>query len=410
MKKVILLFCSSFFIIACSERIERNMIQGSLYNYSLHRSYIEACDISNQIIKEIEDMPTKSGLNRELDKDHCYVKISETNPDDTLFYALNMKDNEGFSIIAASRNYFPIIAIVDNGHYIPDVESGNESFDDYMSSVSEMLSGPRGVIPYYYYDYFERKDSCNALLTVSWGQTDVYGEYCPNGVAGCVATAVAQIMSYHEKPEFFIATVDMGEDYAIGDTVFLNWPLIKQHITNHNNTQICDSTHNQISALLREIGDLVNMQYYTNPNRSASSINNVPDALDYFGYEYHDISDAVAGLIEYSIKRGSPVYMRGTSDGGSGHAWVADGYKVFDYWRTPYYYDSTTGTYLEGQSELYNSVRLMHINWGWNGICNGFFQFNNYNTSDAVEYDGGVNFASYNFAYNVQTIRLIRYE
>lgn len=43
-------------------------------------------------------------------------------------------------------------------------------------------------------------------------------------------------------------------------------------------------------------------------------------------------------------------------------------------------------------------------------FCNGFFQFNNYNTSDAVEYDGGVNFASYNFAYNVQTIRLIRYE
>ena len=46
----------------------------------------------------------------------------------------------------------------------------------------------------------------------------------------------------------------------------------------------------------------------------------------------------------------------------------------------------------------------LHINWGWNGNCNGYFTFGTYNTADSESYDTGTNTANYNFIYPIRML------
>lgn len=59
-------------------------------------------------------------------------------------------------------------------------------------------------------------------------------------------------------------------------------------------------------------------------------------------------------------------------------------------------------------STLIEEVHALHINWGWNGTCNGYFNFNIYNTANAFSYDGpsGV---SNNYSSGIKMIANIRH-
>lgn len=55
-----------------------------------------------------------------------------------------------------------------------------------------------------------------------------------------------------------------------------------------------------------------------------------------------------------------------------------------EYYQT-YIWNGTTYEFLE-QTEL-SGRHVYHINWGWNGTCNGYFPFEVFNTDLADEYD-----------------------
>jgi len=60
-----------------------------------------------------------------------------------------------------------------------------------------------------------------------------------------------------------------------------------------------------------------------------------------------------------------------------------------------------------GTTKIFESHAL-HINWGWYGICNGYFTFGSYNTASAEEYDTGLNYVSYDFCRYIRMIPNIR--
>ena len=77
--------------------------------------------------------------------------------------------------------------------------------------------------------------------------------------------------------------------------------------------------------------------------------------------------------------------------------------------KTFYYKDKYEKVYGDGEYTLTSHTMTgeshsLHINWGWNGVCNGYFTFGTYNTADSESYDTSTNTATFNF---IEPIRML---
>ncbi len=413
--KYLFLHTFSFFLLfysalSCQEHEAVTIHSNEPSLYSRNRNLDQAFKMAQYSINLVEDVPTKNGRSREIESVDVIVSEltkSDINDQDTLMFVFNFANNEGFSIIAADKSHKPIIAVTEMGHY--DTTTGTEidAVNQYIEGVKQSLRTPGPgdpIILFTYDEYYIHADSCVNIMTTKWGQRDIYGQYCPNGISGCVATALGQILAFKQIPTSFETTVQMGEDYAIGDTVQLNWSLINQHIQTHSDYQVCTPVHKQIGALLREIGDLVNMNYGL--SSSGSDIFYASDFLTSWGIGHSPISSANTDAIMQSLSNGCPVYIRGYDNSHGGHAWVADGFKFYERgWITYELVGPAYNHHYEPVSSgILEASKLLHFNWGWNGVCNGYFSFDCYSTADGEIYDGNANYADYNFSEDVLTI------
>jgi hypothetical protein len=159
---------------------------------------------------------------------------------------------------------------------------------------------------------------------------------------------------------------------------------------------------------LREIGHLINSNYKDSTTSSFGS--NSVNAYQQFGLKYSDFTDANINIIKSSLFRSRPVQMQGQHWGVGGHGWVADGYRDIEIWRTKYARLYDDGEFVEQWTRKISESHVLHINWGWDGICNGYFTFDTYNTAQAEEYDTDNNFVEYDFWAQVKMIANIRVE
>lgn len=367
------------------------------YSIQKTRSLEDAESWAQMSISLIEDESTKSGrVFRKIEsKDVITIQGTKSNDWalDTLMYIFNFADSLGFSIIAGDSSIKPILAVTERGHYDGE-SSGNEAFDEYMEALKERIvyriGGP-GHELYYWYDYVMEGDSANRNVGVRWGQGDIYGAYCPNGLSGCVATAMAQIMAYHKRPSSFYASLNMGNDFLSNELVPLNWTRIIEHQVVHSDSLLCTSYHKNIGALLREIGYQVDMNYNFDPLSSSAYSSAVPDGFSYFGYNTSALVAFNVNNAKSAIKSFGPIYMSGTrtdSSGIHGHAWVVDEYKDYEYYYCKFEM-AQAGSYtpIITQRTLVSEEHVFHINWGWNGDCNGFFSLGVFDVDDAESYD-----------------------
>lgn len=359
------------------------------------------------------DKETK-GERRAIRSSVCIVETGTKSSEsslDTLMYVFNFENDEGFAIINADARMDPFICVTETGSFMEEGHTGNPAFDGYLEDVKERIRSSRFIIdplepildsliqPYRYKVNRYVGSYVSPLLSTKWGQEDVYGGYCPNSISGCVATAMGQIMAYHSYPNTLVASVNMG-NYTLGESIPMHWYYIQSHTQTHAGYEACTNYHSEISALLRDIGNQVGMTY--NIGSSGASSYNVPSAFGHYGYTAGSLVTANVATIKTSLDNFRPVYMRGSSSTG-GHAWVADGYKDYELYEDTYAQAYPEPGYYLVNSEFIEEVHALHINWGWDGICNGYFNFNIYNTANAVSYDGqgGV---SYDFGSGVQMI------
>lgn len=400
-------------LIGCFKQpvVEQTKEMPIILKTGLYRGLQEAESFALEAISILEEsLPTRSGLARTIASKVCYSMPATKSgaASDSLFYVFNFSNKEGFAIIAADRRVSPIIAITEQGEYNPGEKTGVEGFDEYMDLVISSFSDldRNGAIPYSYYEDHIIGSQMPPLVSVRWGQTGVFGQYCPNGIAGCVITATAQILSYLEKPDTLVLSVDMNNDYYAGDTLFLDWPSIKEHIVNHTDSLACNAVHGQIGALMRELGAKYNANYYTNSTGAFLSQGvNVYSAL---GINCSSYAQADLSTIKSSLRLARPVQMAGVTNNSEGHSFVADGYKDYEVWRTIYALEGPDGEYIEIRTVKISESHSLHINWGWNGVCNGFFTFGTYNTASAEEYDTESNYANYDFCNQLRMIANIK--
>jgi hypothetical protein len=288
---------------------------------------------------------------------------------DAVLWVINM-DN-GFVILSADDTCIPVFAYSNEGKFdnnnIPpqlqqllqwqkkeiyhDVKAGYEPSRDISLEWSRLLAHNftpltsfRNVAP---------------LLDTNWDQGQYYNALCPADAggpgghvwAGCVATAMAQVMKYWEFPDTGTGShsyyhYNYGTQAANFGTTTYQWDNMPNSVYNYNTP---------VATLLYHLGVSIDMDYGIDGSGAYAS--DARDALvNYFSYQnaaallwknnYN--SSTWNTMLRDELDGGRPLVYRG-QDYSSGHAFNLDGYQGTDYF---------------------------HVNWGWSGSSNGYFYLN----------------------------------
>jgi hypothetical protein len=233
-------------------------------------------------------------------------------------------------------------------------------------------------------------------------------------LTGCVATAVAQIMAYHEWPKKpFPYPIQFIDPYLKTTTSFsqitYEWEKMKRA---YYANWLSNEAKTEIGVLMLEIGANVKIKY--GADASNAYTDDVPAALERMGYNRPPIMDYKAEYVIASIMPPfrTPVYVSGYAkkkyyavdifkwfpiyDGG--HAWVIDAFRV----RTLY-------INLNGL-ELCLPYCQVHCNLGWSGFNNGWYISGIFDASlsgGPVEIDRSAGDKDMYFQYKLKIIPLI---
>lgn len=215
------------------------------------------------------------------------------------------------------------------------------------------------------------------------------GEQC---LAGCMATAMAQVMNYYQWPQTVpdgIPAYEYETEYKSTKKVWqidalppvtFDWDnmlddyVVMDPETGKSEEVGTEGQKRAVATLMRYCGQAVKMEY--DPDESGSRESDEQLAyVNYFGYpaatllyrsafDIDEWEDLIYG--ELAAKR--PVRYNGYSDDG-GHAFICDGY---------------------------DENGMFHINWGWGGCNDGYFSLsilNPYNNTSAGSGSSGIGFS-----------------
>lgn len=199
------------------------------------------------------------------------------------------------------------------------------------------------------------------LADVAWGQSEPYNNLCPmydgqrRTVTGCVATAMAQLMMYYQYPQTLksdipayqtssyqldMPSVSAGERY--------DWDNM---LPQYSGSAYTAAQANAVAKLMYHCGLSAKADY-----GPSTGTNCTPDVLvKYWGYDPDVIKQLNregfslrewTAILDAELRASRPVYYSGVSFTSGGHAFLCDG--------------------ADGDG-------LYHINWGWSGWSNGYF-------------------------------------
>lgn len=299
------------------------------------------------------------------------------------YHVFNIGASNGFVIVSGSDLTPDIIGYTDEGAFdaqnIPDnmkewlQEYTNqiawmEKQGEATASASKLRKAPAGV-----------KTSIAPMIETLWNQGAPYNYLCPDfftygkSATGCLATAMAQILYYHNQKSGFptgtkkdIDAYDCATNWGGLGKVHVNacpykplptfdWANMQKTYTGKEETS--DVKALAVAKLMQYCGAAIGMDYANAANGgSAANSNIVPELIEYFGFDERVkyckrtkyTTTEWENLIYQELAAGRPVLYGGSSTGG-GHGFVCDGYDADGYF---------------------------HINWGWGGAGNGYYLLN----------------------------------
>ncbi|MDE6226164.1 MAG: C10 family peptidase [Muribaculaceae bacterium] len=270
-----------------------------------------------------------------------------TRSDAQPYYAFNATDGNGFVIISGDDRYSKVLGYSDRGSFdFKNMPPQLKAMLDQFAENSAKHSNWNGTHSSWNNSFSAtRADEGVLLKTANWGQDAPYNADCPNmgesnAPTGCVATAMAIVMKYHNWPETY------------------NWDAMPMEI--EYDGEIPPAANPELARLMKDVGEAVYMEY--GPTESGAQMFRVGPALRYI-FDYNPEcqyiekkrfqKDFWKNLIFENLDKGYPVIYGGFGSGG--HAFVFDGYNSTGY----------------------------HVNWGWDGWCNGYFDIDALNPAGA---------------------------
>lgn len=323
-------------------------------------------------------------------------------------YAFNL-ENGGFIIASADSRTLPVLGYSTTGSI--DWDNMPENMREWLKSYDEAIASLGNRTD------FVDGNATNAagtrqvrtkvepLIKTRWYQDAPYWDQVPlynganpnykgkNCYSGCVATALAQVMYYYKWPktvpngipDYYISTSYNGiqKDWHIDalPPVTFEWENMLETYSRFNPEtrqydQLGDNIQrNAVATLMRYCGQAAHMKY--SPEESGAQPSSYLTALiDFFNYEsaqylstrYAYSIDEWEKIMYDEVSAGRPVLYAGFTESG-GHAFICDGYE---------------------------ESGLFHINWGWNGIGDGYFSLsvlNPYDNSSAGSGSSGIGFS-----------------
>ena len=215
----------------------------------------------------------------------------------TVYHVFNYQGG-GFVVVAASDAVTPILAQSNEGSIEVNITNPATKywFESYCKEIEYIITNDL--------DNTETLKEWNSilsksseksindvgpLLTTTWDQSEWYNYYCPDNPyipgahvpAGCVATAMGQIMKYHNFPAKGVLSHSyVNENYGTQAANFGNSTYNWNAMGNSAN----DSNYMDISLLLYHAGVSVDMEYGLGSSGARSEF--VPWALtNYFYYD-----------------------------------------------------------------------------------------------------------------------------
>ena len=293
------------------------------------------------------------------------------------YYIFNVGET-GFVILAADDRYRPIIGYSDEGNF--DLNNMAPALADYLEGIRQgvmiatQAPSARASVTADW-NMLEKtgrmvsrhggKDD-EYLVQTKWNQSYPYNYFCPSAssgsgghcYAGCVATAASQVMKYWNHPlqgtgSYCYVHDTYGQLCADFGSTTYDWDNMPVSI-NSNSPQVQIEA---IALLQYHVGISVNMNY--SPTGSGAATNNLTVKLPtYFSYtnamtvqERSDYShEGYMELLINSFDMRWPVVHAG-----GGHAYVFDGYNDYD---------------------------QIHMNWGWGGSSDGWFNVDEHGYTD----------------------------
>ena len=352
------------------------------------------------LLKAVEIMCEKSYAKKVRGKAEFALVHTQKSPQNgkALYYVFRNEKNGGFVITGADDRANSVLGYTENGTFdqalaIPAFRSWLSSCEAAMQWLSDKDDAatestlPKFNIPdrvvsnadntitltipgRHYVEDTTLPASVEPLLGgIVWNQKDPYNRLCPeimyngkkqNCATGCVATAIAQVMKFWEWPKQGTGSnkytsnkngvkIELEADFSLS---VYDW----ENMLDDYSQGFTDEQGYAVAKLMSDIGIGVRMNYYYT---SGTQHDWTTYALGtYFGYNkgiklcnrshytYAEWND----LLKKELSQSRPIVIGGDNlYEGTGHEFVIDGY-------------DEDGNY--------------HVNWGWGGMSNGYFDIN----------------------------------
>ena len=335
----------------------------SLTAWTAQRSPEEALSIARSFFMQSSGVITRNAGDIQLVavSNDLLKSVSTRSVEGTAFYIYNY-EHSAYVIVSGDDRMKPVLGYSDNGSFITENLPVNILgwLELYNAAYTELGNGEKAVTEPKLLTKTSFPASVSPLLgSICWDQSAPYNNNCPlyqgeRSVTGCVATAMAMILKYHEYPVKGKGThsyrapngIECSFDY--GNTTF-DWNNMLPQYSGTYTAEQADA----VAQLMLACGVAVDMQY--SPSSSGAYSFKVGQALiDYFGYDenlgyvcrQYFTSEEWMNMIKTELSERRPVLYNGASKD-VGHEFVFDGY---------------------------DSQDMLHVNWGWGGLNNGYFE------------------------------------
>lgn len=292
------------------------------------------------------------------------------------YYVFPNANSKGFTIVSGDDRLPEIVGYSSLGSY--DENNLPEGFISFMKAYQNLynkvnLGDAEALKNLAEINAWRNKKNASAetssavaplLGNIEWDQTSPYNNMCPRydsvhvAATGCVATAMAQVMAYYKYPKQLKADIPgyvnrwngipMEIPTITREEGVYDWDnMLPKYNKEANATQ---QQKDAVAKLMYHCGAAVQMNYGP---ESAAAVS-ASKLAKYFGYDADlmmDLNRSTFSLdkwmqiIDTELAAGRPVLYSGQASDG-GHQFICDG--------------------KDGEG-------LYHINWGWSGSQNGYF-------------------------------------
>lgn len=300
----------------------------------------------------------------------------EMNLSQESYYVFPNANSKGFTIVSGDDRLPEIVGYSSQGSY--DENNLPEGFISFMEAYQNLynkvnLGDAEALKNLAEIKAWRNKKNASAASTsavapllgnIEWDQTSPYNNMCPKydsvhvAATGCVATAMAQVMAYYKYPKQLKADIPgyvnrwngipMEIPTITQEEGIYDWDnMLPKYNKEANATQ---QQKDAVAKLMYHCGAAVRMSYGPESGAAVSS----SKLAKYFGYDADlmmDLSrssftlDKWMQIIDTELAAGRPVLYGGQSSE-NGHQFICDG---------------------KDENGLY------HINWGWSGNQNAYF-------------------------------------